>query len=209
MFSASSSVLGVELEINGSKQCIFADVELFIAGRCLNDYKHLSRGSIAPEEALEISLRGLPLDVSFGSPIMAPIFHTKVDMTLRQSPMLLATELHLRTPECEEVDSAKPNTKLRLVMGNSNLDHHVWIGFVPSLIWDDPNYHPGHEETVRMLAYVLKTASAITESDAFKHLNLTALDHRIPECMKYVGSEQYWTCFLDVKLMRFHSVGPF
>lgn len=201
-------MLGVELELNGSKQCIFAEEEVLIAGRCLNDYKHLSRGSIVPEGPLENCLRELPLDVSLGSPVMVPIFHTKVNVTLEQSPMLLGMELFLRTPDCEEADAAKPNARLRMVMGNANLDQHVWVGFVPSLIWEDPNYHPGHEETVRMLAYVLKTVSAITESDAFKHLNLTALDHRIPECMKYVGSGQYWTCFLDVKLKRFHSVGP-
>ncbi|XP_021709868.1 uncharacterized protein LOC5571616 [Aedes aegypti] len=200
--NAASSVHGVELDFDGSKQCIFAENEVFIAGRCLNDYRHLSRGSMITEMALE-SLRKLPLEVSLGSPVMVPIFYTKTNMSLKDSPTLLGTEMYLKTPGSDDEDRMKPNARLRVVMGNANLDGFVWVGFVPSLIWDDPSYSPGHEETVKILQHVLKTAIAITECDAFRRLNMMMLDQRISECVKFVGTGHYWTCYLDVKLRRF------
>nr|XP_019931014.2 uncharacterized protein LOC109621441 [Aedes albopictus] len=201
---AAASVLGVELDLDGSKQCIFAENEVLIAGRCSNDYRHLSRGSVLPEVALE-SLRNLPLEISMGSPVMTPIFYTKTNDSLKDSPTVLGTELYLRTPGFDDEYRARPNARLRLVMGNANLDGHVWLGFVPSLIWEDSFYSPGHEETVKILLYVLKTANSITECDAFKRMNMSKLNQSAPECAKYVGAGQYWTCFLDVKLRRFNS----
>lgn len=158
------------------------------------------------EMALE-SLRKLPLEVSLGSPVMVPIFYTKTNMSLKDSPTLLGTEMYLKTPGSDDEDRMKPNARLRVVMGNANLDGFVWVGFVPSLIWDDPSYSPGHEETVKILQHVLKTAIAITECDAFRRLNMMMLDQRISECVKFVGTGHYWTCYLDVKLRRFRLVG--
>ncbi|XP_062559467.1 uncharacterized protein LOC134224195 [Armigeres subalbatus] len=207
---AAASIHGVELELDGTKQCIFAVNEVIIAGRCMNDYHYLSRGSIVSETALESCLRMIPLNCSLGSPVMAPIFQMKTNVTLEDDPMVLGTELYVRTPEFEDEERMKPNARLRIAIGKSHLHEHVWVGFVPSLISVDPHYNPSHEETVKMLGYVLKTANAITSSEIFRQLNMTVVDQSVPECVKYENTQQFWTCVLDLKLRRYkslHSIG--
>ncbi|XP_055591498.1 uncharacterized protein LOC129743491 [Uranotaenia lowii] len=208
---ASGSILGAEIELNNATQYIYAEEELIIAGRCLNDYDHLARGSIVARDTYLKLLQSTPLDVSWGSPLVAPIFYIHTIQTLddNSNPTVLEPELLLsvsrhHTPG--HIDD-EPNTKINLIMGNANLENHIWLGFVPSIISDDIAYQPDHEDTVQMLSYLLKLiATNITDCEAFRQLEMTPLDHHILECKSYVGSSQYWTCYADVRLKRFEKI---
>ncbi|XP_058826806.1 uncharacterized protein LOC131686828 [Topomyia yanbarensis] len=206
---ASATVLGVEIELYGSRQYIYAEEDMIIAGRCLNDYQHLAVSSIVSNATLTSVLKAMSLDTSLGSPMMAPILYTISKEKLRRNPILLATELFLKSPESSGDDAMKPDVKLRVLMGNSVGGQYAWVGFVPSILSDDPNYSPSHEETVKVLAFALKTATEIISCDAFKFLNLTLFDQAMDECAKYIESEQYWICYVHNKLKRFEKTSAF
>ncbi|XP_053690003.1 uncharacterized protein LOC128738704 [Sabethes cyaneus] len=203
---ASASLLGVEVALNNLNQYIYVDEEMLIAGRCWNDYKPLSTASIISETMLFDLLVGMPLDVSVGSPILAPVLYTKNNEILRQNPTLLPTELFLNVGKAQNREIQQPNARLCMLVGKVKSNNLLWIGFVPSIYSpDDLDYKPDHEESVKILSSTLKIANEITSCDIFKQLNLTLHDQRTPECMKFVGSEQYWTCYIHNKLRRFEK----
>ncbi|XP_055533372.1 uncharacterized protein LOC129723276 isoform X2 [Wyeomyia smithii] len=179
---------------------------LYNPGRCSNDYKHLSVASIISETMLADLLVGMPLDVSFGSPILAPVLYTKGRKNLQKNPTLLTTELYLNTNKTRDRGTHTPDARLNMLVGKANSNSHLWIGFVPSIYSSgDLHYIPDHEESVKILSSALKIASQIASCDMFKQLKLTLHDQHTPECMKFVGSEQYWTCYVHNKLRRFEK----
>ncbi|XP_052890007.1 uncharacterized protein LOC128298303 [Anopheles moucheti] len=189
---ASSTALGVEVSINFETQYIFAKEELIIAGRCMEDYRLLSRADILASDELDTLLNEIPLEIALKSPIIAPIYtfnsnppHSAA-LPTKQPCCLLATELFIETLSKSETikQGIQPNAKVNIVVKEQT--PHSWIGFNPSVIYQESATELNDPATIiKVLADTIEICLKLGTSQTFQKLGLSLQPQQIPDSATY------------------------